>query len=68
MIFKIRKEFGWYSLCGGLLFCGGLNFFFVVLLRKNAFLDLRTVFNEAIGMLDELQNCESLACVDTLGF
>lgn len=40
----------------------------VVVLRKNAFLDLRTVFNEAIGMLGEFQNPESLAYVDTLGF
>lgn len=33
-----------------------------------AFLGLRAVFNEAIGMMDELQNPESLAYVDTLGF
>lgn len=61
-------------LCGVLLwgffnyyFCLFLFWFFGVL-RKNAFLDLRTVFNEAISMLDELQNPESLAYVDTLSF
>lgn len=48
-------------------FCLFLFCFFGVL-RKNAFLDLRTVFNEAISMLDELQNPGSLAYVDTLSF
>jgi len=43
-------------------------FLLVSFLKKNAYLDLGTVFNEAVGALDELQNPESLANVDTLDF
>lgn len=41
---------------------------FVCFKEKCLFVDLGTAFNEAIGVLDELQNPRILAYVDTLGF